>query len=67
MSTPSEMDEGVPEVGELSSSLEELIPVPPPVVSDSPAPDFKVSVMHRSSRHCGVHPYHNTAVQSLPQ
>ena len=44
MSAPSEMDEGAPKVGELLLS-KELIPIPPPVALQSPAPDYKVGVM----------------------
>ena len=61
------MDEGAPEVGELSTSSEAPIPIPPPQPSSTPSPLYEVSVMQRSSGHRGIHPYHNTVFQSVPQ
>ena len=48
-SAPSEMDEGAPEVGELSVSSEAPIPIPPPQPLITPAPTYEVGVMQRLS------------------
>ena len=61
------MDEGTPEVGELSASSEAPIPIPPPQPSSTLSPPYEVGVMQRSSGHRGVHPYHDAVFQSVPQ
>ena len=61
------MDEGAPEVGELSASSEAPIPTLPPQPSSTPSPLYEVGVMRRSSGHQGVHPYHNAVFQSVPR
>ena len=43
-SAPSEMDEGTPEVIELSTSSEAPIPIPLPQPSTTPSPPYKVGV-----------------------
>ena len=61
------MDEGAPEVGELSTSSEAPIPIPPPQPSSTLSLLYEVGVMRRSSGHQGVHPYHDAVFQSVPQ
>ena len=66
-SAPSKMDEGVPEVGEASSSSKEPIPVLPPITLDALVPLYEVGVMQKSSGYRGVHPYHSIAIHSVPR
>ena len=61
------MDKGEHEVGELSSSSEEPIPVLPPTTLGGPAPLYKVGVMQRSSGYQGVHPYHKYSSRLVVQ
>ena len=64
---PSEIDEGVPKVGESLSSSEAPIPIPPPRPSNTLAPTYEVGVMRRSLGYRGVHPYCDTVLSSIPQ
>ena len=61
------MDEGIPEVGELSASSKAPILIPPPQPLSTPSPPYEVGVMRRSLGHQGVHPYHDAVFQSVPQ